>query len=219
MLKGAMVSNSALAAVSVQSGLYRYLRFQTSHLAKTIQTYVDVLKLKESEEYSAAARDGRPPGQYWHDVEPPKPLADIVESIIGALYLSDNFSPAGVNKFFAKVLKPFYDKHISLQTLSHHPTKVLFELFQSKRCQRFEILREGDNCLVLVHGVVLASAQESNAAAAARRASVCALDAIEGDPGFLTRTCNCWSATKVKQAEEKVFGDVFAGFAVGDVVV
>ena len=67
-----MVSNSALAAVSVRSGLYRYLRFQASHLRNSIQTYVAALQEKEAEEYSAALREGRSPGQYWHDVEPPK---------------------------------------------------------------------------------------------------------------------------------------------------
>jgi endoribonuclease Dicer len=42
------------------------------------------------------------------------------------------------------ILRPFYDQHITLKTLSHHPTKVLFELFQSRGCQVFEIIREID---------------------------------------------------------------------------
>lgn len=46
---------------------------------------------------------------------------------------------------FDRVLKPFYDKHISLKTLAHHPTKILFELFQSHGCQEFEITREVDD--------------------------------------------------------------------------
>lgn len=68
-------------------------------------------------------------------------LSDVVESIIGATYISDNFSPVGVEKVFDKILKPFYDKHITLQTLSHHPTKILFELFQAQGCSQFEIIR------------------------------------------------------------------------------
>jgi len=42
------------------------------------------------------------------------------------------------------ILRPFYDKHITLKTLSHHPTKILFELFQSRGCQVFEITKEID---------------------------------------------------------------------------
>ena len=70
-----------------------------------------------------------------------------MESVLGALYLSDDFSHVGVHRFFDTVLGPFYDTHIRLETLSHHPTKVLFELIQSKGCQEFKILRDGDDCL------------------------------------------------------------------------
>lgn len=71
-------------------------------------------------------------------------LSDVVESVLGAIYVSDNFSPEGVETFFDQVLKPFFDKHITLKTLSHHPTKILFELFQSRGCQEFEIIKQTD---------------------------------------------------------------------------
>jgi hypothetical protein len=103
------------------------------------------------------------PGQYWIDAIPPKvrpprtpdilltgkkqlrcfqALSDIVESVIGAIFISDNFSPDGAQSFFDKILKPFYDKHITLRTLSHHPTKTLFEVLQAHGCQQFEVTRE-----------------------------------------------------------------------------
>ena len=69
-------------------------------------------------------------------------LSDIVESVIGAIFISDNFSPDGAQSFFDKILKPFYDKHITLRTLSHHPTKTLFEVLQAHGCQHFEVTRE-----------------------------------------------------------------------------
>ena len=79
-------------------------------------------------------------------------LSDVVESIVGAIYISDNFSPVGAESLFDNVLKPFYDKHITLQTLAHHPTKILFELFQAQGCQQFEITREKDENLTYSHG-------------------------------------------------------------------
>lgn len=75
----------------------------------------------------------------------PQALSDMVESIIGAVYVSDNFAPIGVEALFDNVLKPFYDKHVTLKTLSHHPTKILFELFQARGCQQFEILKEKED--------------------------------------------------------------------------
>ena len=156
-------------------------------------------------------------------------LSDIVESVIGAIFISDNFSLKGAQSFFDKILKPFYDKHITLRTLSHHPTKTLFEVLQAHGCQQFEVTREyepteefrkgmlcsGESCsawkkhfaeylpLVIVHEVTLANAMGPTAAYAAKHAAIYALDAIEGDPEFITRTCDCRAKTQAKKAQKK----------------
>ncbi len=54
-----------------------------------------------------------------------------------------------------------------------------------------------------MHDFVLSSATVTSASTAARRASVMALDAIEGDPGFLPRTCNCRANNTVKRRAKK----------------
>ncbi|KAF8897452.1 hypothetical protein BD779DRAFT_1608060 [Infundibulicybe gibba] len=195
LLKSAMVSNSALGAVCVSSGLQKHLMLESYQLVASIQSYAKQLNLAQTEEYRVAALEGRPPGQYWLDIESPKVLSDVIESIIGALYLSDDLSSVGAEALFNNVLKPFYDKHITLKTLSHHPTKTLFELFQARGCQRFKIAKERIHRTVyyhvLVHDVVLATAEETTPNLAARRASLAALDALDGDPAFLNRTCDC----------------------------
>ncbi|KAF9569018.1 ribonuclease III [Agrocybe pediades] len=207
MLKGAMVSNSALAAVCAWSGLHEYLLFESTALSANIQDYISQLKERQEKEYASATQQDRPPGQYWLDLEPPKALSDVIESIVGAIYISDGFSPIGAETLFDNVLKPFYDKHITMQTLSHHPTKILFELLQSQGCQQFEIIKDKDDevisCNVLVHEVVLASAEDTTLTSAARQASLMALDAIEGDPEFMARTCNCKNRSKQKKLRKK----------------
>jgi endoribonuclease Dicer len=70
--KGAMVANSTLAAVSVWSGLHEHLLFESYTLATNMQTYADQLKLKQAQEYELADKEGRLPGQYWLEIEPPK---------------------------------------------------------------------------------------------------------------------------------------------------
>ncbi|KAJ7276292.1 hypothetical protein B0H12DRAFT_1227452 [Mycena haematopus] len=193
LLKGAMVSNSALGAVCVSSGLHSHLLL-AARLKGSVTDYIVKLKIKQAEEYEAARVEKRSPGQYWQEVDPPKVLSDVVESVIGAIYVSDNCTPVGVGAFFDAVLKPFYDKHISLRTLAQHPTKILFELIQAQKCQKFQLLKEkapgGTFCHVLVHDVILASGEGSSISLAARNASWCALDALEGDAGFL-RICDC----------------------------
>lgn len=65
-----------------------------------------------------------------------------MESVIGALFISDGYQPDGAEVFFNRVLKPFYDQHITLKTLSHHPTKILFEVLQKYGCQHFTMIKE-----------------------------------------------------------------------------
>ncbi|PPQ92348.1 LOW QUALITY PROTEIN: hypothetical protein CVT25_008698 [Psilocybe cyanescens] len=204
---GAMVSNSALAAVCVWSGLQEHLLFESPNLAASIEAYINELKERQEKEYTLAEQEGRTPGQYWLDIEPPKALSDVVESIVGAIYISDNFSPIGAESLFDNVLKPFYDKHITLHTLSHHPTKILFELFQALGCQQFEITRDKNGsmicCQVVVHEVVLSSAEDTTPYSAGRQASLLALDALEGDADFMTRVCDCRTHTTHKKSRKK----------------
>ena len=160
-----------------------------------------------------------------------------MESVIGAVYISDDFSAVGAEQFFNNVLRPFYDRHISLKTLSHHPTKVLFELLQAQGCQQFQIVKDqtknmieqytqcdGMDLLhhetsylrafaVIVHDVILASAFDTTSALAAKRASFSALDALEGDPDFMARTCDCRSTTQAKKGQKKAIEQALAGFS------
>ena len=71
-----MVSNSALAAVSVWSGLHEFLLFESSQLEYGIQSYVNELKAKKDKEYELASQEGRSPGQYWLEIDPPKVSSD-----------------------------------------------------------------------------------------------------------------------------------------------
>ncbi|KAF4602175.1 hypothetical protein EYR40_005379 [Pleurotus pulmonarius] len=215
LLKGAMVSNSALAAVCVWSGLHKHILLESHNLSTTIETYVNELGALEATEREAAHSEGRPLGQYWLELEPPKALSDVVESIIGAIYLSDDLSPEGTERFFDKVLRPFFDEHITLRTLSHHPTKTLLEVFQAHGCHQFEIFKEKDtthpHVSVVVHNVILADAQDANASLAARRASITALDALEGDPDFLNKTCDCRTNSVEAKKRKMAMEDMLAG--------
>lgn len=67
-----MVSNSALAAVCIWAGLDEYLMFEAPVLAHNIRAYAQKLREKQKEEYALAKQEGRAPGQYWLETEPPK---------------------------------------------------------------------------------------------------------------------------------------------------
>ncbi|KAJ7601032.1 hypothetical protein C8J56DRAFT_24327 [Mycena floridula] len=220
MLKGAMVSNAALATICLNSGLASHVRVSDfPDLAEATREYATTLEGMRSKEYELAQREGRNPGQYWSDIEPIKPLSDAVESIIGALYISEDCSPVGAEAFFDKIIKPFLDLHVTLKTLSHHPTKILYELVQSRGCQNLEIVKEEKEtdvtCLVLVHDVVLATAEGLTSVSAARSAAFSAIDALEGDAEFLTKTCDCRTRTQVAKSPKELV-QVLNGFGDSD---
>ncbi|KAI0676824.1 hypothetical protein C8Q78DRAFT_48178 [Trametes maxima] len=200
LLKGAMVSNRALAAVCVHLDLHRHLNAASEQLAGTIRRYVEQLGELRAREYDAAARENRLPGQYWLEMpmEPPKCLSDVVESVIGALYVCDGFFEVGVGRFFDAVFKPFMDAHVRLQTLSANPKVTLLELLQAEGCQRHTVVKkphERQNVPiemeVRVHDQVIAAATDSSAAIATRKVSLAALDALANDPELLARICDC----------------------------
>ncbi|KAI6047272.1 hypothetical protein EDC04DRAFT_605999 [Pisolithus marmoratus] len=206
MLKVAMVSNSALAALCVSSGLYKHLHYDSYSLGCSFEAYVKNVEARRLQESELASQSGRSPGQYWLDTESPKALSDLVESIIGALFIQDGYQLVGAEIFFDKVLKPFYDRHVTLKTLSHHPTKILSDLLQKHGCQHFELVKETcdarqeTRCDVVVHEIILASATASTAHAAGRASSVAALDALEGDASFMSGTCTCRSSSQGKKS-------------------
>ncbi|KAH9947264.1 hypothetical protein B0H21DRAFT_345297 [Amylocystis lapponica] len=205
LLKSAMVSNHALAALCVHIGLHKHVQHVSSDLAASIRIYAEGIKARRKQEHKLAEQEKRQPCQYWLDIEPPKVLSDVVESIIGALYVSDDYSDAGAQTFFDNVLKSFYDQHIRLQTLSLHPNATLFNWLQAEGCQQHRLSKEVGQTIrydMLVHDVILASASDINTAVAMRRASMCALDALEGDPDFLTRTCDCRAMNRGKKSKK-----------------
>lgn len=51
--------------------------------------------------------------------------------------------------------------------------------------------------------MILATGEDPAPTFAARRASIFALDALEGDAGFLTRTCSCRSHLQGKKSKTK----------------
>ncbi|KAI1792952.1 hypothetical protein LXA43DRAFT_1003961 [Ganoderma leucocontextum] len=202
MLKSAMVSNETLAAFCVYANLQQYIHMDSKELATAIQKYIDFLAELRKKEYDFAEREKRLPGQYWLDMpmEPPKCLSDVVESLIGALYVSDNFFEVGVGRFFETVFKPFLEAHVRLQTLSANPKITLLELLQAEGCQNNAIVKLPQTRQnvpvqmdVVIHGKVIATATDPSPVIATRKVSLAALDTLTNDPELLARMCDCKS--------------------------
>lgn len=91
-----MVSNAALAAVCVWSGLYEYALHESHPMKNSIREYALKLKANQIKEYQAAENEGRSPGQFWLEIVAPK--VSSMHSLALALphAILDSFGRGGV---------------------------------------------------------------------------------------------------------------------------
>lgn len=80
-------------------------------------------------------------------------LSDIVESIVGALFVSEGYSVQVVEVLFESLFKPFYDKHISLHSLTPHPNTTLFELLQAEGCHQHRLVKYAEGSEIRYEGM------------------------------------------------------------------
>ena len=68
-----------------------------------------------------------------------------MEGIIGALYVSDNCTLEGVEKFFNKVFKPFFDEFVTFEMLVRHATDAVLEMLNRLGCQQYSNVHNVEN--------------------------------------------------------------------------
>lgn len=78
-----------------------------------------------------------------------------MESIVGALFISEGYSIQAAEKLFNTVFKPFYSKHISLRSLTPHPNSTLFELLQAEGCNQHRLVKQSEGNEVRYEGVYM----------------------------------------------------------------
>ncbi|KDP30782.1 hypothetical protein JCGZ_13725 [Jatropha curcas] len=113
-LRAANVDSEKLARVAVKLGLHRFLRHNKPLLEEQIR------------EFSQAILDY--PLHSHGLVDVPKVLADIVESVIGAVFIDSNSSVDTTWKVFKDLLEPI----INQETLKVHPVTELYEVCQKR---------------------------------------------------------------------------------------
>lgn len=62
--------------------------------------------------------------------------------------------------------------------------------------------------IVLVHGIELASATNTSSSLVIRKVATAALDALQGNPDFMSRTCDC----KTSQDSKRQFSSAQLGY-------
>ncbi|KFK39367.1 hypothetical protein AALP_AA3G235700 [Arabis alpina] len=138
LLRAANVSTEKLARVALKHGLYRFLRRNAPSLDEKVK------------EFSEAVEKEDDPVAYGGLVKAPKVLADLVESIAGAIYIDVNFDLQRLWVIFRGLLEPM----VTLDDLQKQPQPVsmLFKLCH-KHDKRIDIRywKEGKSSIAGVY--------------------------------------------------------------------
>ncbi|XP_058783528.1 ribonuclease 3-like protein 3 [Vicia villosa] len=162
--KSKNVDTEKLARVAIKHGLERYLRHKQPNLKDEIQRFIERV-----DDYYLHSN-----GQLYA----PKALADIVESIIGAIFIDSNLSLDIVWKVARKLLEPI----IEPESVKKHPVSQLIEICQEKKfkLQFVDLWEESTSVEIFINDKLVGRGSYGSKKAIARyRAAKNALDNID----------------------------------------
>jgi len=190
-MKDACVNNRVLGVICLEIGLNKHIIHFSNKLVGAITQFsreVDLIK-DGSEDI----------GEYWSDLDVPKVLSDVVESILGAIFVDSGFNFGVVEASFEFFMRPFFDKHIQMELLKVHPLKTLTTGLQKLHCDglllRNHCTKRDDNmsqkCVVFLHNKAIASASSHNIREARKQAAVHAIAYLEDNLHIIPDLCDC----------------------------
>ncbi|EOY09714.1 Dicer-like protein isoform 5 [Theobroma cacao] len=130
-LRSASVNNDCYALSAVKAGLHKYILHASQKLHKEIAETVESFK-----ELSMKYTFG------WEcDKSFPKVLADIIESLAGAIFVDSGYDKHAVFRSIRPLLEPL----ITPETIKFHPVKELNELCQKEHFEQRPATVSHDN--------------------------------------------------------------------------
>ncbi|XP_044014882.1 endoribonuclease Dicer [Aphidius gifuensis] len=125
-LRSALVNNTIFASLAVRCGFHRYFRHLSPGLNVVIENFVRIQEDNGhsiSEEYYLIGEDDTEEAE---DVEVPKALGDVFESLAGAIFLDSGMSLDSVWKVYYKIMKTEIDQFST--NVPKSPIRELLEL-------------------------------------------------------------------------------------------
>jgi endoribonuclease Dicer len=147
--KMAMVSNRFLGFLAVSLGFHRHLISFSGSLQKEILSYVTeieaaAVEASQDKEETASSQCNTPPStSYWLNcTSPPKCIADVIESYIGAIFVDSGYDYKTVVSFFQEhILCHFADMAPYHGFASQHPITALAGVLQTRfQCTDWRLL-------------------------------------------------------------------------------
>ncbi|RUS21801.1 hypothetical protein BC937DRAFT_91393 [Endogone sp. FLAS-F59071] len=201
-LKDASVNNQILGAICLHIGLHRHvIHFSAKLVGAITQFATAVAKMRERGECT---------GEYWSELDVPKVLSDVVESMLGAVFVDSGFQIEAVQQVFAKWVEPMLDNHVTPETLKVHPLKTLTTRIQQNGCEGL-LLRnhtssdtdsESQTCTIFIHDHPITRASSNSIRVARKLAAAQANTILDEKPEYLKSVCNCALTRKHRDVDD-----------------
>ncbi|KAI9283954.1 hypothetical protein BC943DRAFT_294415 [Umbelopsis sp. AD052] len=206
-IKDACVNNRVLGTMCLEMGLNKHIIHFSSKLMGAITQFArEVELIKDS---------GENVGEYWSDLDVPKVLSDVVESVLGAIFVDSGFDFDTVQKSFNFFMLPFFDKYVQPDTLKVHPLKTLTTGLQKIHCDGL-LLRNhstkgedssSQKCIIFLHNKPIASASSHNIREARKQAATNAIAFLEANLHVIPELCDCGISELPADVEEDTDGE------------
>lgn len=201
LLREPGLSNDLFGRVSLENGLHKYLW----HDSPVLET-----DMKAIEEKFAAVSDS---DTACEELVLPKVLGDILESLLGAVFVDDGMKMDAAERFVDRLVGNALERHANPETLAAHPVTKMAQALQQQYQESPEFIFEDTQdiaggavsaaqgirgadamvCTVRVAGVALAKAVGANRRKAKRSAAQAVLENLDlcqdGKPAPIKRRC------------------------------
>lgn len=124
-LRSALVNNNIFAALAVKWDFHKYFKAISPSLFHVIEKFVSRQKEKEDEIDDENDETDEDHEKEHVELEVPKALGDIFESVAGAIYLDSKMSLDTVWRVYYRIMKPQIDKY--LKNIPKSPVRELLE--------------------------------------------------------------------------------------------
>ena len=144
-IRSALVNNATYASLGVSKcDFHRYINLHSEHLQMLINRYIEVMAHGDRPLNIFGALEDMDITQGIEEVESPKIISDIFESVAGAIYLDSGRKLDEVWRVYSRIMKDIIIEY--RKSVPKSPISELLEMFPSKvKYHKTEKLRSNPN--------------------------------------------------------------------------
>lgn len=203
--KMAMVSNHFFACLCVELGLHRHLLTTNSSMLGSIAQFARQLEEAKiessfsSSSYEETSTTGQPSPSFWVNLtQPPKALSDVLEAVVGAMFVDSGYNYQVVQDFFDQFIRPYFEDMAPYDTYAAGNavtvlTKLMQDVFQCRSWRlcvavvpcgsetgASALTEENVVCAMMVHGKAVDSQIRGNGREAKAGVAARVLQQVQG---------------------------------------